>query len=88
MIEENSSWTFSNRSWMRFAKNFVAIETKGRVHSDSSVRLTLILSMSGNAKMMTVPVPRAYISAGPIIMRTAPRSFVARAMRSPVRFST
>ena len=54
--------------------------------SDSSVNRTLIDSISPIATTNVRPVLAVYMTAGPIIIRTALRSFVARDIRSPVRF--
>ncbi len=50
-----------------------------------SVSLGSMDSIRMMAITKTTPVLTEYITAGPIIMRTAFRSFVARDIRSPVR---
>ncbi len=61
------------------------METNGRGTSANAVSHGLIDTIRTIATMKVRPVLEAYMTAGPIIMRTALRSFVARDMRSPVR---
>jgi hypothetical protein len=66
-------------------KQVTAIDTNGSGISDSSVRPGLIDSIIASAAVKSAPVDVAYRMPGPIIMRTAPRSLVARDIKSPVR---
>ena len=54
--------------------------------SDTSVSRASIDSISASATMNTSSVLAEYMIDGPIIIRTALRSFVARDIRSPVRW--
>ena len=60
-------------------------ETNGIVTKSSSVSHTLMRSMSGRMMRTTKTVWSVYITIGPASWRTAARSLVARAIRSPVR---
>ncbi len=62
------------------------METNGSGMSDSSVRRASIESIIASAATNVSSVFAEYMIDGPIIMRTAFRSFVARDIRSPVRF--
>ena len=62
-------------------------DTNGSGISAISVSRRSIVSMSTIATMNTSTVFAEYMMAGPIIMRTALRSFVARDIRSPVRWT-
>ncbi len=70
---------------MALPKYFTLIDTSGSGSSAHSVRRASIESMRMIATTKTRMVFAEYMIAGPIIMRTALRSFVARDIRSPVR---
>jgi hypothetical protein len=63
----------------------VALATSGIDKKASSVKRQLIEAMVGAMSAIAKTVFIEYISAGPTIIRTAERSFVARAIKSPVR---
>ena len=62
----------------------VVMATIGIVKRASIVRLKLIWTMKTSARIAVSTVPALYMIAGPVSMRTACRSLVARAIRSPV----
>ena len=66
-------------------KYFTEIDTNGSGMSATSVSLRRSTIISASATTNVRIVFDAYITAGPIIIRTALRSFVARDIRSPVR---
>ena len=72
---------------MRWPKKFVAPATKGAVERASSISGTLMRVMKMSAPAAVIKVLVLYMMAGPQSIRTAWRSLVARAIRSPVGFS-
>ena len=70
---------------MALPKYFTEIDTNGSGISAISVSRRSIDSISTSATTKVSSVLAEYITAGPIIIRTAPRSLVARDIRSPVR---
>jgi hypothetical protein len=62
------------------------IETIGSGSRTISVRRTSSENMSERLTIAVMIVLVRYMTAGPTIMRTELRSFVARDIRSPVRF--
>ena len=70
---------------MAAPKYRTAIDTNGSGISATSVSRRSIDTISAIATTKRISVLAAYITAGPIIMRTAFRSLVARDIRSPVR---
>ena len=70
---------------MALPKYFTLIETSGRGRSAISVSRVSIDAMRMIATTNTMIVFDEYMIAGPIIVRTALRSFVARDIKSPVR---
>ncbi len=75
----------SKRRWMEAPKNRTAIDTNGSGTSAINVRRASRPNISTRATTKTMIVLAEYITAGPAIMRTAFRSFVALDIRSPVR---
>ena len=71
--------------WIALPKNFTEMETNGSGMSDQTVRRASIDIITVSATTNVRKVFAAYMIDGPIIMRTALRSLVARDMRSPVR---
>ncbi len=69
---------------MRWPKNWVTSATNGMVTRASRVRRALMRSMKKSAPVAVMTVLAVYMMAGPHSMRTACRSLVARAIRSPV----
>ncbi len=61
------------------------MDTSGSGMSASSVNRRLIDSIRTMAMANVKTVVAVYMTAGPIIIRTALRSLVARDIRSPVR---
>ena len=70
---------------MALPKYFTLTDTSGSGMSAISVRRASIDDIRMIATANTRMVLAEYITAGPIIMRTALRSLVARDIRSPVR---
>ena len=70
---------------MALPKNFTEIDTNGSGMSDSSVSRASIDTIIASATTNVSSVLAEYITDGPIIIRTALRSLVARDIRSPVR---
>ena len=70
---------------MALPKYFTEIETNGNGISATSVRRASIEIISVSATASVRSVLTEYMTAGPIIIRTALRSLVARDIRSPVR---
>ncbi len=75
----------SNRRWIALPKYQTVTDTSGSGSSAISVSSASIDSINRIATTKTRTVLAEYITAGPIIMRTALRSLVARDIRSPVR---
>ena len=71
--------------WIALPKYFTLIDTNGSGISAISVSRASIDSIRTIATTNTRMVFAEYMTAGPIIMRTALRSLVARDIRSPVR---
>jgi hypothetical protein len=71
--------------WIALPKYLTLIVTSGSGSSAMRVNRPSIELMRMIATTKTRTVLDVYITAGPIIMRTAFRSFVARDIRSPVR---
>jgi hypothetical protein len=68
--------------------NFLTqIDTRGKGTSTRSVSRASIDSITAMATTNTSSVFDEYMTDGPIIIRTAFRSLVARDIRSPVRFA-
>jgi hypothetical protein len=84
-MSDSCSWIFSNRRWITDPKYLTEIETNGSGMSAMSVSRTSIENIRINATTITMIVVDEYMTAGPIIIRTALRSLVARDIRSPVR---
>src|SRR5215208_1555263 len=72
---------------MVLPKYLTEIDTNGSGISDHSVRRASIDSITDSATTKVSMVLAAYMIDGPIIMRTAFRSLVARDIRSPVRLA-
>ncbi len=72
---------------MAVPKYFTEIDTHGSGTSATSVSRQSSLNIAASATMSVKIVSDRYITDGPIIIRTALRSLVARDMRSPVRFA-
>ncbi|OPZ01466.1 MAG: hypothetical protein BWZ09_02707 [Alphaproteobacteria bacterium ADurb.BinA305] len=70
---------------MAFPNHRTASDTAGSGSSAMAVRPASIDSMSAIATVKTTAVLAASITEMPIISRTDSRSFMARAIRSPVR---
>ena len=70
---------------MAVPKHFTEIDTNGSGMSDTSVSQPSIDTISASAATNVSSVFDEYMIDGPIIMRTAFRSLVARDIRSPVR---
>ena len=85
LSSESWAWMRSNRLWMADPNILTTTDTHGRASRAIPVSLGLNDSIMATATMNRTTVVVAYMTAGPIIMRTALRSFVARDMRSPVR---
>ena len=77
----------SKRRWMALPNTLTEIETNGSGTSATSVSHGSIVSIIVMAMTNVRSVEAEYMTDGPIIMRTAFRSFVARDIRSPVRFA-
>ncbi len=71
---------------MALPKYFTEIDTNGSGISDSSVSRASIEIIRVSATTSVSSVLVEYMIAGPIIIRTALRSLVARDIRSPVRW--
>ncbi len=70
---------------MALPKYLTLIETSGSGSKAISVSRASIEAIRMMATTKTMMVFAVYITAGPIIVRTAFRSLVARDIRSPVR---
>ena len=75
----------SKRLWIALPKYFTLTDTSGSGSSAMSVSRASMDDIRTIATANTRIVLAEYITAGPIIMRTAFRSLVARDIRSPVR---
>ena len=71
---------------MALPKYLTEIDTNGSGISDHSVSRASIASIRLSATTNVSSVLAEYMIEGPIIMRTALRSLVARDIRSPVRW--
>ena len=85
LISASCAWMRSKRWWMASPKYLTISDTTGSPVTSSSVSVAWIENIIATAATASTPVDRAYMAAGPAIMRTAPRSAEARDMRSPVR---
>ena len=71
--------------WTFRPTNQNATEARGMRIIAIAVSFTETLSIERSAKVNVISVNAPCMSAGPYIWRTAVRSFVRRAMRSPIR---
>ena len=85
LTSESWAWIASKRRWMALPKYLTDSDTNGSGIRDSSVSRASIEIISASAAANPRIVFAEYMTAGPIIMRTAFRSLVARDIRSPVR---
>ena len=85
-MSESFSCTSSNVLWIAVPNIFTVIDTIGSGSSTMSVSRTSSENMSDRLTTAVMSVLARYMTAGPTIMRTELRSFVARDIRSPVRF--
>ena len=85
LMSDSCAWIASKRAWMALPKYLTLIDTSGSGSSANIVSRPSIELMRMIATTNTRMVLAVYITAGPTIMRTALRSFVARDIRSPVR---
>ena len=72
---------------MALPKRFTTTDTTGSGSNASSVSAGDRDSIRISATTKVIEVEAVYMIAGPAIMRTAERSFVARDIRSPVRLA-
>ena len=72
---------------MAVPKYFTEMDTHGSGTRATSVRRQSIEIITASPTMNVSIVSAKYMIDGPIIMRTAFRSLVARDIRSPVRFA-
>ena len=86
MCEKNSR-IFSKRTCTCCPKNFTVNETSGIVTNKRSVSFTLMRNINGRMIKTTKTVCNVYMIIGPASWRTAAKSLVARAIRSPVRLA-
>ena len=84
-MSEKSAWIRSKRWWIRRPKKMTMTETSGAGESAHSVSRQSTLAITATASTKVSDVSAQYIIAGPSIILTAFRSFVQRAIRSPVR---
>ncbi len=87
MVErvENCSWISSNRLWMIFPNPITMGGSTSMGMRATRVSRGLIQSIRARENTKLTRVFTAYITAGPVAIRTASVSLVARLMRSPVR---
>ena len=86
-ISENIAWMRSKRSWILRPIVCTSTLASGSGTSATSVRNGLMRNRKMTAPIENSTVLALYMIAGPSNMRTAFRSFVMRAMMSPVRCS-
>src|SRR4029077_17137274 len=87
LTSDSCAWIRSKRLWIAVPNHFTDTETNGSgisAHSDSHGSIEIITD-SATTKVSSVFAE--YMIDGPIIMRTAFRSLVARDIRSPVRWA-
>ena len=86
LTSDSCAWICSNRRWIALPKYFTETDTNGNGMSEYSVSLGSMANIIASATTNVRMVFAEYITDGPIIMRTAFRSLVARDIRSPVRW--
>ncbi len=85
VMRPKCSCTASNRWWMARPSQIMEIGRSSIGSRAIRVSRTSMWSMNSSANVPPAIVLVRYITAGPAAMRTAERSLVSRAIRSPVR---
>ena len=85
-MSPNCAWSRSKRTWTVRPMYQNVIEASGMRISARIVSFTDTESIESTAKANTMIVNEPCMMPGPIIWRTHVRSFVMRAMRSPIRW--
>ena len=86
LTSDSCAWICSNRLWIWLPKYLTEIDTNGSGTSETSVSHRSIDHIMPSATTNVSSVLAEYMTEGPIIIRTALRSLVARDIRSPVRW--